>query len=92
MLSAAPEQMDLVAVEIVVALVEGGKLPKEKAAHAHAVVLGVLQEEKALEEEIDREAKELLHKHAGSSREAMDTQAVLSRIKRKLAEEKGVVL
>lgn len=92
MLGATPEQMDLVAVEIVVRLLESGRLPKDQAARAHALVMDALAREKALEDEIDREAKALLHKHAGSSRESMDTQAVLARIKRKLAEEKGVVL
>lgn len=89
---ASAEQMDIVAVEIVNHLLERGHVSKDQASHAQAVVRATIVLEKEQDEELDREARALLEQHAGPGWRNMDTQMLLQKIKRKLAEEKGIAL
>jgi hypothetical protein len=87
------EQMDLVASEVVERLLAAGCLSKAHAQEAYELVRKVLESEKALDDALDQEARELIRKHsAGVWQEGVDSQSLHRKIKRKLAEEKGVVV
>ena len=91
---ATAEQIDLVASEVVERMLADGCLSKAHAEEAYTLVRKVLESEKALDEALDQEARELMRQHStgGVWQEGLDSQAVHRKIKRKLAEAKGVVV
>ncbi|UCF81682.1 MAG: DUF507 family protein [Acidobacteriota bacterium] len=90
---ATVEQMELVASEVVERLLAAGCLSKAHAEEAYTLVRRVLESEKALDDALDQEARDLMRQHsAGVWQDGMDSQALHRKIKRKLAEEKGVVV
>jgi hypothetical protein len=90
---ATPEQMELVAYETARRLFDAGLLPREKGSLAEAVVRQCIQREKDADDELEREAHELMRRHAGAAGSGdFDARAVFLRIKKKLAAEKGIVV
>ncbi len=85
--------MELVASEVVERMLAAGCLSKAHAEEAYTLVRKVLESEKALDDALDQEARDLIRQHsAGVWRDGLDSQAVHRKIKRKLAEAKGVVV
>ena len=90
---ATAEQMDLVASEVVERMLAAGCLSKAHAEEAYTLVRKVLESEKALDDALDQEARDLIRQHStGVWQDGMDSQAVHRKIKRKLAEAKGVIV
>ncbi len=90
---ATPEQIELVTSEMIERLLSSGCLSKAQAQKAYTLVRQVLEREKALDDALDQEARELMQQHSsGLWQDGLDTRAVHMKIKRKLAEAKGVIV
>ncbi len=57
-----------------------------------ARIEGLIRENLAVEQDLDRQARELLELHLRNAPADVDRQKLLSMIKKKLAEEKGIEL
>lgn len=92
-MKARPEDIENLASEVANALIEAGIISPQEAPKILGRVHHVFSEEQQLEDELDRQVQKLMQEHMGTmGRQGVDRQSVHSRIRKKLAEDMGLVI
>jgi hypothetical protein len=87
------EQIRRLADRLLTALTEqGGARLKAERGKVLARVEGIIRGNLGQEEDLDREARDLMEMHLKQAPPGMDRQKLFLMIKKKLAEEKGIPL
>lgn len=87
------EQIRRLADRLLIALTEqGGIRLKTERGKVLVRVEGIIRANLGQEEDLDREARELMETHLKNAPPGMDRQKLFLMIKKKLAEEKGIPL
>ncbi len=87
------EQIRRLADRLLTALVErGGSSLKADRQAVHARLAAIIRGNLTQEEDLDRDARELLEAHLQQAPAGIDRQKMFLMIKKKLAEERGIPL